>query len=72
MSDEVRSAFYWRENMENARPAPVGTRKRSELERESLRSRIRELRDEGGTYQSIGDALGVTKEYVRKLLNGTS
>jgi hypothetical protein len=69
MSDEILSAFYWRENMRNAptvRGGQYGYRRTSD-EVNILRKRIAELRDEGKTQKQVGEELGISHRYVGEL-----
>lgn len=63
---EVKSAFYWRENM--APLEPNGCR-RSKVSVKLLAKQAAKLRDEGVSFSQIGVRLGVTKRYVCMLLN---
>jgi hypothetical protein len=69
MSDEVKSAFYWRENM--APLEPNGCR-RSKVSVKLLARDVTKLRDEGMTLTQIAARIGVTKRYVCVLLNKDS
>lgn len=64
--DEVKSAFYWRENM--APLEPNGCR-RSKVSVKLLAGQVAKLREDGMTLTQIAARIGVTKRYVCLLLN---
>lgn len=66
MPDEVRSAFYWRENMGPLEPNGC---RRSKVNVRLLVAQVKKLRDDGMTLTQIAARIGVSKRYVCLLLN---
>jgi DNA-binding CsgD family transcriptional regulator len=67
--NEVRSAFYWRENMALQAPprSPAGTR-RKKSQVAALREQIVRMAASGMSQRRIAASVGVTRKYVQDLV----
>lgn len=63
----VSTVHRWLSSRSRWKSRSRGTRRRDKTERMLLRAK--EMRDAGSTYEEIAAALGVTRQYVWKLIS---